>query len=116
MADLKHLKVQPHGKDGDVDPLAELTRIMGLNPQTGARDTVSDEFGIDLERELIGDLSANDSRAPGTRASTSGVAPGVEASARSSAPRSSDGWKPASVEAPSTSRPLVLPGQPSDGH
>ncbi len=99
MADLKHLKVQPHGKDGDSDPLAELTRIMGLNPQTGARDTVSDEFGIDLERELIGEPSANDSRAPDTRASTSGVAPGVEASARSSAPRSSDGWKPASVEA-----------------
>ncbi|RST86492.1 SPOR domain-containing protein [Aquibium carbonis] len=104
MADLKHLKVQPHGKDGDSDPLAELTRIMGLNPQTGARETVSDEFGIDLERELIGDMGANDSRAPGTRTSNGVSAPAVTAPAGSPAQRSNDGWKPASVDVPSASR------------
>ena len=82
MADLKHLKVQPHGETGGSDPLAELTRIMGMTMPSGARDAASDEFGIDLERELIGDLGANDSHAPAAVAARSGPP------ARSFVPRS----------------------------
>ncbi len=57
MADLKHLKVKPHYDLKDSDPLAELTRIMGLPPQADQDD---DDFGIDLERELLGEFGGGD--------------------------------------------------------
>ena len=55
MADLKQLKVKRDDDFAENDPLAELTRIMGGMPETsGASD--ADDFGIDLERELMGEL------------------------------------------------------------
>ncbi|MFN3549283.1 MAG: SPOR domain-containing protein [Mesorhizobium sp.] len=106
MADLKHLKVQPHGENSDTDPLAELTRIMGLAPQSGSNSGGSDDFGIDLERELIGELGANDSFAPAPVVSAPGAAPAVEAPARSFASKSVESWRSAFDEVASSSRSL----------
>ncbi|MDN2583777.1 SPOR domain-containing protein [Aquibium sp. ELW1220] len=94
MADLKHLKVQPLGGNGDGDPLAELTRIMGMNPPSSAsRDAASEDFGIDLEREMLGDFGANDSRPP--EAAAVRAAPAPDAPIRTFAPPSNDSWKSA---------------------
>lgn len=95
MADLKHLKVQPLGGNGDGDPLAELTRIMGMNPQASAsRDAAPEDFGIDLEREMLGDLGANDSRPP-EAAPVRASSPAPAAPARTYQPQSNDSWKQA---------------------
>ncbi|APH72238.1 SPOR domain-containing protein [Aquibium oceanicum] len=56
MADLKQLKAKPLDDFRESDPLAELTRIMGLNAQSSTSDGAMDDFGIDLERELLGDF------------------------------------------------------------
>jgi hypothetical protein len=64
MADLKQLKMKPRDDFGSDDPLAELTRIMGLAPQTAPDDDSFDDFGIDLERELLGDLGGGDRFTP----------------------------------------------------
>ena len=55
MADLKQLKAKPLVDFRESDPLAELTRIMGLSSQS-SEDGAMDDFGIDLERELLGDF------------------------------------------------------------
>ena len=115
MADLKHLKVQPHGENGDNDPLAELTRIMGLAPRTGSGAAASDDFGIDLERELLGEPGANDSRAPIPVVPATGAAPApaVEAPTRSFASKSVEGWKTAFGEVASGPR-HAEPERPRD--
>ena len=41
------------------DPLAELSRIMGLNEEARMQ-AEKDDFGIDLEQELLGELSSAD--------------------------------------------------------
>ena len=109
MADLKHLKLQPHGDAGGSDPLAELTRIMGMSTHSAARDAAPDDFGIDLERELMGDLGANDSHAPAA-APARGGAPERDASARSFVPPStasqSHGPRPV-VSQPVVSQPVA---------
>ncbi|MEP4256993.1 MAG: SPOR domain-containing protein [Nitratireductor sp.] len=56
MADLKQLKVKHDDDFAENDPLAELTRIMGGMPQATGAGEVDDDFGIDLERELMGEL------------------------------------------------------------
>jgi hypothetical protein len=105
MADPKHLKVQPIGS-GDGDPLAELTRIMGMNtPSAALRDVRPDDFGIDLERELLGDLGANDSRPP-EPASVRAAAP---AAARSFVAPSNDGWKAAFSDVVPMAQPAARP-------
>lgn len=112
MADPKHLKVQPLGGSGESDPLAELTRIMGMNtPSAALRDARPDDFGIDLERELLGDFGANDSRPP-EPAPVRATAP--QAPARSFVPQSNDSWKAAfsdlvPVGQPQASQPQAAP-------
>ncbi len=56
MADLKQLKVKHDDDFAENDPLAELTRIMGGMPEATGAGEVDDDFGIDLERELMGEL------------------------------------------------------------
>ena len=59
MADSNLLKRgEPRHLD-DNDPFAELTRIMGRDSQpAGEASATEDDFGIDLEKELLGDLDA----------------------------------------------------------
>lgn len=105
MADPKHLKVQPLGS-GDGDPLSELTRIMGMNtPSAALRDVRPDDYGIDLERELLGDLGANDSR-PSEPASVRTAAP---AAARSFVAPSNDSWKAAFSDVVPIAQPQAGP-------
>lgn len=96
MADANQLKrIEPidYGED---DPFAELTRIMGFDPRVPVRPTAANEsghaavppvaveaasaqddvdFGIDLERELLGSLAFDDEPAVETPAATSPYVP-----------------------------------------
>lgn len=72
MAERHQLKVADPVDLGADDPFAELTRIMGLDPRrpdmaptarnAGPQpvETAEDDFGIDLEQELLGELEAED--------------------------------------------------------
>lgn len=72
MADRTQLKIADKNDFADEDPFAELTRIMGFDPRqpvvrqdVGApadrvEPTVDDDFGIDLEKELLGELAGDD--------------------------------------------------------
>lgn len=72
MADRTQLKIADKNDFADEDPFAELTRIMGFDPRqpvvrqdVGApadrvEPTVDDDFGIDLEKELLGELASDD--------------------------------------------------------
>lgn len=73
MADRTQLKIADNKNDfADEDPFAELTRIMGFDPRqpvvrqdsgapTGrAEPAMDDDFGIDLEKELLGELAGED--------------------------------------------------------
>ncbi|WP_157019159.1 SPOR domain-containing protein [Mesorhizobium xinjiangense] len=67
MADHGQLKVKQDIDSVDDDPLAELTRIMGLAPDGKTEDQQFDDFGIDLEQELLGAFDAeapSDAAAP----------------------------------------------------
>lgn len=81
MAERNHLRIADHNDLPNDDPFAELTRIMGFDPrqpvrpqsaaepgQDSAGAVVGDEdFGIDLEKELMGELEA-DEAAPDAQA------------------------------------------------
>src|SRR5262245_5890518 len=69
MAERTQLKVAAHQIDANDDPFAELTRIMGFDPREPVRrqpekserpsiagPALDDDFGIDLEKELMGEL------------------------------------------------------------
>lgn len=72
MADRTQLKIADKNDFADEDPFAELTRIMGFDPRqpvvrqdVGApaeriEPAVDDDFGIDLEKELLGELAGDD--------------------------------------------------------
>lgn len=77
MADTTQLRVADRGGFADDDPFAELTRIMGFDPREPARqpgqapasavsaeaqsaDIVGDDFGIDLEKELMGEFGLDE--------------------------------------------------------
>lgn len=63
MADLKQLKIMRDGDFDQKDPITELTRIMGLPPRSAPSADDFDDFGIDLEAELLGAFEA-DARPP----------------------------------------------------
>lgn len=72
MADRTSLKVAEHNDISNDDPFAELTRIMGFDPrqpvaprQAAAVDDHASDFGIDLEKELLGELDAMDASQAG---------------------------------------------------
>ena len=57
------------GQLPDNDPFAELTRIMGLDPRPAASAAApatpaEDDFGIDLEKELMGELASDEFAQP----------------------------------------------------
>ena len=57
MADSNLLKRGEPRLFDDNDPFAELTRIMGQEPQRAGHSLADDDdFGIDLEKEMLGDL------------------------------------------------------------
>lgn len=58
MADLKQLKIRRDDDFAEGDPLAELSRIMGV-PKPG-EEAEFDDFGIDLERELLGEFEQDE--------------------------------------------------------
>ena len=71
MADRTQLKIADKNDFADEDPFAELTRIMGFDPRqpvvrqdvggpAGRAEPAMDDFGIDLEKELLGDLASED--------------------------------------------------------
>lgn len=72
MADRTQLKIADKNQFADEDPFAELTRIMGFDPrQPVVRQDVGapaghvdpamdDDFGIDLEKELLGELAGDE--------------------------------------------------------
>ncbi|MEO5324125.1 SPOR domain-containing protein [Mesorhizobium sp. CC13] len=73
MADRTQLKIADNKNDfADEDPFAELTRIMGFDPRQPvvrqdsgapagrAEPAMDDDFGIDLEKELLGELAGDD--------------------------------------------------------
>ncbi|RWF21962.1 MAG: SPOR domain-containing protein, partial [Mesorhizobium sp.] len=77
MADRTQLRVADNNDISDDDPFAELTRIMGFDPRQPARPQTpavdkaapgnqaaeEPDFGIDLEKELMGDLGAEEEHA-----------------------------------------------------
>jgi len=79
MADTTQLRVADRDGFADNDPFAELTRIMGFDPREPVRqpeqtpapaasveaqsaDIVGDDFGIDLEKELMGEFGLDEGR------------------------------------------------------
>ncbi len=60
MADHGQLKVKRDIDSVDDDPLLELTRIMGLAPEAKSETQQLDDFGIDLEQELLGAFDAGE--------------------------------------------------------
>ena len=62
MADLKQLKIRRDDDFAEGDPLAELSRIMGV-PKPG-EEAEFDDFGIDLERELLGEFEKDEPAEP----------------------------------------------------
>ncbi|TIP58260.1 MAG: SPOR domain-containing protein, partial [Mesorhizobium sp.] len=72
MADRTQLKAAAQNDIADDDPFAELTRIMGFDPRqpvkpqahsapAAASQPADDgDFGIDLEKELMGEFGADD--------------------------------------------------------
>lgn len=72
MADRTQLKIADKNDFADEDPFAELTRIMGFDPRqpvvrqdVGApagrvEPEMDDDFGIDLEKELLGELAGDE--------------------------------------------------------
>lgn len=74
MADRNQLRVARVDAYPDKDPLAELTRIMGFDPRVEPAPLLDDDLGIDLERELMGEVlfedvvAANESGAYARRA------------------------------------------------
>ncbi|MGN6534389.1 MAG: hypothetical protein ACTHKQ_01490, partial [Mesorhizobium sp.] len=88
MADRNQLKVADHHGIADDDPFAELTRIMGFDPREPVRpqtpvqavpaEAVDDAFGIDLEKELMGELAGFDDEPV---AAPAAIEPQVEAQA-----------------------------------
>ena len=81
MAERNHLRIADHNDLPNDDPFAELTRIMGFDPRQPVRPQSAaesgqdsaeavvgdDDFGIDLEKELMGELEA-DETAPDAQA------------------------------------------------
>jgi hypothetical protein len=74
MAERNHLRIADHNDLPNDDPFAELTRIMGFDPRQPVRPQSAaepaqgpagatageDDFGIDLEKELMGELEAEE--------------------------------------------------------
>lgn len=74
MAERNHLRIANHNDLPNDDPFAELTRIMGFDPRQPVRQQPAaepaqdsaeavagdDDFGIDLEKELMGELEAEE--------------------------------------------------------
>ncbi len=70
MADRTQLKVAENDQLSSDDPFAELTRIMGFDPRESGRsqseaeqvsaEVLGDDFGIDLEKELLGAFSLDE--------------------------------------------------------
>ncbi|WP_269930024.1 SPOR domain-containing protein [Aminobacter sp. HY435] len=72
MADGTQLKIADKNNFAEEDPFAELTRIMGFDPRqpvvrqdVGAsagrvEPAMDDDFGIDLEKELLGELAGDE--------------------------------------------------------
>ncbi|NGO51406.1 SPOR domain-containing protein [Allomesorhizobium camelthorni] len=74
MAERNHLRIADHNDLPNDDPFAELTRIMGFDPRQPVRQQPAaepaqdsaeavagdDDFGIDLEKELMGELEAEE--------------------------------------------------------
>ncbi|GAA4112536.1 SPOR domain-containing protein [Aminobacter aganoensis] len=72
MADRPQLKIADKNDFADEDPFAELTRIMGFDPRqpvvrqdvgvpaARVEPAMDDDFGIDLEKELLGELAGDD--------------------------------------------------------
>lgn len=72
MADRTQLKIAEKNDIAEEDPFAELTRIMGFDPRQPvarqdmgapagrAEPAMDDDFGIDLEKELLGELAGDD--------------------------------------------------------
>jgi hypothetical protein len=81
MAERNHLRIADQNDLPNDDPFAELTRIMGFDPRQPVRPQSAaepeqdsaeavvgdDDFGIDLEKELMGELEA-DEAAPDAQA------------------------------------------------
>lgn len=69
MADRTQLKIADRDSFSSEDPFAELTRIMGFDPREPARqpepasadNVADDDFGIDLEKELMGEFGLGES-------------------------------------------------------
>lgn len=80
MADLHNVKAKRVDDIAEDDPLAELTRIMGVAPKSAPTEAEFDDFGIDLERELLGEFE------PIAPANAPGTAPRQEAPAVRPAP------------------------------
>ncbi|MEJ6783084.1 SPOR domain-containing protein [Aminobacter sp. Piv2-1] len=85
MADRTQLKIADNKNDlADEDPFAELTRIMGFDPRQPvvrqdsgapagrAEPAMDDDFGIDLEKELLGKLAGEDLAAAPEREAAAG--------------------------------------------
>lgn len=78
MADGTQLKIADKNDFAEEDPFAELTRIMGFDPRQPVRQEAAalsaraepsmDDFGIDLEKELLGELAGEDLTAVPERA------------------------------------------------
>ena len=70
MVERNQLKIADRNEVAEDDPFAELTRIMGFDPRepvtrSQAQSVVhepvfEDDFGVDLEKELLGDFSPSD--------------------------------------------------------
>ena len=60
MAMKPRLQSQPREPVIEKDPLAELSRIMGLDSRLRQEAEEDHDFGIDLEQELLGELTAPD--------------------------------------------------------
>ncbi|RUM98702.1 hypothetical protein EET67_06260 [Pseudaminobacter arsenicus] len=75
MAEKPQLRIADQDHFSDDDPFAELTRIMGFDPRVpvqrepeaaagepegSAAQNAADDFGIDLEKELMGEFAAED--------------------------------------------------------
>ncbi|MBA3446640.1 MAG: hypothetical protein H0T56_03350, partial [Pseudaminobacter sp.] len=69
MAERNHLRIADHNDVPNDDPFAELTRIMGFDPRRPVRNeqavqveplVETDDFGIDLEKELMGEFAAEE--------------------------------------------------------
>lgn len=82
MAEKPQLRIADQDHVPDEDPFAELTRIMGFDPrvpirrepeldapESAAAHDIGDDFGIDLEKELMGEFAAGqdgDDASPGS--------------------------------------------------